>query len=201
MANGREHLRRAHIRAAEHAHLAVGVRQRCGPLYSVVAIFGLVLEGVPLAFAGVAAAHILHYHHEAALHCLLRKVRRVVLVVGRALQQHGKRPIARGPVNIGIERDAVACLHRDVALGHFLRNKWKCSEKQNGDSNTGNWAHEFSCAGKRGHSKASDAVWTAAQRAGEHYSSKGLRRSARLRGSTNSRAATTPKRKPATCAR
>ncbi len=87
MADGGEHQRSADVRSAEHANFAVRMRQRRGPLHRVVAVVHLVLEGVPLALGGVAAAHILDHDHEAARDSLAREVGAAVLVVGCALEQ------------------------------------------------------------------------------------------------------------------
>ena len=85
MADGGQHLRRTYVGTAEHTDLAVGVGQRGGPLDGVVAIFGLMLEGVPLALGSIATAHILRHDHEAALGCLAGKDGGVVLAIGRPL--------------------------------------------------------------------------------------------------------------------
>jgi hypothetical protein len=114
----------ASICAAEHAHLAVGVGQSGGPLHRVVAIVGLVLEGVPLALGGVPTAHILHHHHVAARNRLPGKVRGAILVIGRSLQKHGEVSLAGRPVDVGPERYAVARLHSDIALHLNARNSW-----------------------------------------------------------------------------
>ena len=121
MADRSEHLRGADIGTAQHADLAVRMRQCGGPLHRVVAIIDLVLEGVPLAVGGVAAAHILHHHHEAARNCLGRKFSGSVLVVGGPLQKHRERTLADWAIDVGLERDAVARLHRDVVLEEDLR--------------------------------------------------------------------------------
>src|SRR5208337_4561794 len=69
-----------------------------------------------LAFRGIAAAHILHDHHEAARDSLSPKVAGVVLVIRSALEQYGKAAIARGAVDIGAEGDAITGFHGNVAL-------------------------------------------------------------------------------------
>ena len=87
VADGCEHLRSSHVGPAEHADFAVGIRQGGGPFDGVVAVVGLVFEGIPLALGGVAAAHILHDDQVAARGSCAAKVGCVVLVIGRALQQ------------------------------------------------------------------------------------------------------------------
>ena len=96
MADGGEHLRGSDIGAAEHADFAVGVGEGGGPLDGVVAVVGFVLEGVPLALGGVAAAHVLHHDHEAAPRRRDGEIGAVVLVVGRALQEDRILAVAGG---------------------------------------------------------------------------------------------------------
>ena len=116
MGDGREQLRGSHIGAAEHADLAVGVGQGGGPLHGVVAVFDLMLEGIPFAFGGIAAAHILRHYHEAAQCAHATKGGGVALVVGCAGEQHREASVACGAIDVGEEGDAVAGLHGNVAL-------------------------------------------------------------------------------------
>ena len=66
MSDGGQHLRGADVGAATHADLAVGIGQRGRPLHRVVAVIRFVLEGVPLAVGGVAAADVLNDDDVAA---------------------------------------------------------------------------------------------------------------------------------------
>ncbi len=126
MADCGEHLRRAHVRSAEHADFAIGVRQSCRPLHRVVAVVDLVLEGVPLTLGGIAATDVLHDDHEASGDSMAREVGGIVLVIGRALQKDREGSFAGGTIDVGLERDTVAGLHRDVAfedqIAHGLRH-------------------------------------------------------------------------------
>src|ERR1700679_2220100 len=65
--DGGEHLRGADVAAAEHTDFSVGVGKRGGPLDGVVAVVGLVDEGVELSFGAVTAARVFHDDDEAAL--------------------------------------------------------------------------------------------------------------------------------------
>ena len=120
MGDGREHLRRAHVGPGKHAHLAVGVGQRGDPLHGVVAVVGLVFEGIPLTLGGVAAAHILHNHQVATRGSLAGEVGGAVLVVGCALEQRWVFALAGWAVDVGTQGDAVAGLHGDALLDHDL---------------------------------------------------------------------------------
>ena len=110
MGDGCQHLCRAHVGGAKHSNLAIGIRQRRGPLYRVVAVIGFVFEGVPLAFGRIAAANVLKDDDESACCRTNAEVHAVVLVVRRALQQHGKFSVRRWPINISSENNAVAHL-------------------------------------------------------------------------------------------
>ena len=79
------------------------------------------LEGVPLALGGEAAAHILDDHHVAARRALLPKRSAVVLVVGGARQQNRILALRNGPVDVGPQGYAVARLHGHSALDNDLR--------------------------------------------------------------------------------
>jgi hypothetical protein len=116
MRDGREHLRRADVRAAEHPDLAIRVRQRARPLHRVVPVVGLVLERVPLALGRVAPAHVLDDDHVAARGGAKSELAVAVLVVGRPLQQHRVLPVVFRAVDVGVERDAVTHLDRHVGL-------------------------------------------------------------------------------------
>ena len=70
--------------------LPLELGQRGGPFDGVVAVVGLVLEGIPLALGGVAAADILHDDEIATSGGGAAEVGGVVFVVGRALEEHGE---------------------------------------------------------------------------------------------------------------
>ena len=121
VADGCEHLRGSNVGPAEHADFAVRIRQRGSPFDGVVAVVGLVFEGIPLALGGVAAAHILHDDEVATRRGGAAKVGCVVLVIGRALQQRRVFAIARGVVDVRTQGDAVAGLHGDAAFDRDVR--------------------------------------------------------------------------------
>ena len=116
VADGGEHLRGSDVGSAEHADFAVGVGKRGGPLDGVVAVVGLVLEGIPLALGGVAAADVLHDDEVSAGGGGAAEFGGVVLVIGRALEEDGIFAIAGGMVDVGVEGDAVAGLHGDAVF-------------------------------------------------------------------------------------
>jgi hypothetical protein len=113
-ADGGEHLGCADVGAGEHADFSVGVRQGGGPFNGVVAVVGFVLEGVPLALGGVAAADVLSDDHEAVLDGFGAKGGEAVLVVGGADEEDVEGTITGGAVDVGEEGDAVAGFHGDV---------------------------------------------------------------------------------------
>src|SRR4029077_19154396 len=89
MSDGREHLRRTDVRAAEHADLAVRIRLRGDPLDRVVAVVRFVDERIPIAVGGVAAAYILQKNHISTRSRALREVHGVAPnrpAIRRALQ-------------------------------------------------------------------------------------------------------------------
>ena len=98
------------------------------PLDGVVAVVGLVLEGIPLAFGGVAAADVLHYDEIATRGGGEAEGSGIVLVVGRALKKRGIFAVTGGVVDVGVEGDAVAGLHGDAVfygdVGVFARGRW-----------------------------------------------------------------------------
>ena len=111
-----EHLRRADVRAAEHAHPPVCMWQGRRPLDRVVPVVRLVPEGVPLALGGVATADILNDDDVSPGGCFQPESVISVLVVRRALQEHGKAAVRSGPVDVSPQRHAVAHLHGHVGL-------------------------------------------------------------------------------------
>ena len=116
MGNGREHLCRADVGPAEHAHPAVRMRQGGGPLHRVVPVTRLVLERVPLAFGGVAAPDILDDDDVSAGGCLQPESVLPVLVVGRALEEHGEATLCTRSVDVSPQGHTVAHLHGHVGL-------------------------------------------------------------------------------------
>src|SRR5436189_2118912 len=94
--DGCKHLGCSNIRPAEHSDAAIGVWQRSGPFDCVVAIIRFVLERVPLAFRGVATAHILKDDDITAGGGLQPKRYAIVFVVRSALQQNGKLAVGVG---------------------------------------------------------------------------------------------------------
>ena len=85
-------------RSRRTSDLAVRIGQRRRPLHRVVAVVGFVLERVPLALRGVAPADVLDDDDVAAGGALHPEAAVTVLVVGRALQQHG---VAARPPSAG----------------------------------------------------------------------------------------------------
>jgi hypothetical protein len=91
---------------------------------------------------------------KAARGGLAAKRGEVVLVVGRALQQHGKLPSPGRPVDVGAQRHAVARLHRHIALddwvGSGLSNDWKARQAvlRQGQAGKDFFQHEVSSMAK-----------------------------------------------------
>ena len=109
--DGAQPLRRAHVGPAEHPHLARAPRLLGAPGHRVVAVVGLVQERVELALGGIAAPRVLDHHRVAVRHGpqhVQAAAHALELVVGRALQQHGKRFVPFGTVHVGIQGDAVS---------------------------------------------------------------------------------------------
>jgi hypothetical protein len=124
VADGGEHLGCADVGAGEHADFAVGVRQSGGPFDGVVAVVGLVLEGVPFAFRVVAAADVLRDDDETVGDAFGAEGGEVVLVVGGAHEQDIEGTVAGGAIDVGVEGDAVAGLHGDVFLDDDVGGGW-----------------------------------------------------------------------------
>jgi len=116
VADGSEHLRCADVGTGEHADFAVGMRQSGGPFDCVVAVVGLVLEGVPLALGLIAAADILRDDHEAVFDGFWAEGGEVVFVIRGAHEQDVEGAFASGAIDVGEEGDAVAGLHGNVFL-------------------------------------------------------------------------------------
>ena len=72
------------------------------------------LEGVPLALGGVAAADVLSDDHEAVLDGFGAEGGETVFVVGGADEEDVEGTITGGAVDVGEEGDAVAGFHGDV---------------------------------------------------------------------------------------
>src|SRR5579872_7208334 len=106
--DGGKHLRGADVAAAEHADFSVGVRKRGGPLDSVVAVVGLVDEGVELAFGAVAAASVFGDDDEAALGAANADAGFVAAVVGCADEEDWEFAVGLRAIDVGFEDDAVA---------------------------------------------------------------------------------------------
>src|SRR6478752_4635059 len=103
MSDGGEHLRGSDIRSTKHADFAVGIGKRGGPLYGVVAIVGLVLEGIPLALGGVAATDVLHNDKVATGGGRAAEVGFIVFVVRGALKKRRVLAVTSGVVDVGAE--------------------------------------------------------------------------------------------------
>src|SRR4030095_4688976 len=82
-----------------------------------VAVVRLVRERVPLAFRPIAAAHVLDDDDVAARGGFQAEALPAVLVVRRALEEHGKLPLSFRTVYIRTQRDAIAHRHLDAELG------------------------------------------------------------------------------------
>ncbi len=117
--DGREHLRRAHVRAAEHADFAVGVGQAGGPLDGIVAILAFVAERIEFALRIEASASVLNDDDIAVGGHCRRRTSAARPIVRRALEQHGKLALRLGLVNVGGKFDAVPHGHGDTRVnGH-----------------------------------------------------------------------------------
>ncbi len=120
------------------------MRKGSRPLYRVKAVVGLMLEWVPLAFGLVSSAHVLNHDHVTPRCRRVPEVRGILPVVGSPLKQNGKFAFSGRTINVGIERNTVACLHRDVMLdgdaGDRLADS-RSTRKQN--SGSGKRAKKF----------------------------------------------------------
>ena len=99
---GGEHLRSTHIRAAEHADLAIRAGQARGPFNRVVAVGRFIPEWVKLAFGIKAPPRVLH-DHDVTMGGEKDPGRRVLTIVRRACQQHRKRAVGLRTVDVGDE--------------------------------------------------------------------------------------------------
>ena len=70
MRDRRQHLRRAHVRTAEHSHFAVRIGKRRGPFHGVVSVVRLIHERVELSVRSISAADVLNDHHKSTLRAL-----------------------------------------------------------------------------------------------------------------------------------
>src|SRR5689334_12419092 len=116
MCNGSQHLCCANIGAAKHSNSTVGVWQGCGPLDGVVAVVGFVFEGVPLAFGGIASAHVLNDDDVSARRASKTHAYFIVFVVGSPLQEHRKFAIGFGTEDVGVKSYAVTHFYGNVVL-------------------------------------------------------------------------------------
>src|SRR5579872_4247583 len=112
--DGGKHLRGANVAAAEHADFSVGVGKSGGPFDSVVAVVGLVDEGVELAFGAVAAAGVFGDDDEAALGTADADAGFVATVVRSADEENGELAVGLRAIDVGFEDDAVA--HGDLYI-------------------------------------------------------------------------------------
>src|SRR5690606_16802006 len=129
------------VAAALGGDPARGPRLLGGPLDDVVAVTALVTEGIPAAFALVAAAHV-HVHHGVA-HAREHDepvVDADVLAlhaVRRPDNDRGELSLTRRAIHVGVHRDAVA--HRDGAVVVYqdalelLRGRRCDDEQQRGE--------------------------------------------------------------------
>src|SRR3954470_3842200 len=79
MGNSGQHLRGPDVRASIHSYSAIGIRQRCRPLDSVVTVVGLVQEGIPFSVRGVASANILVNDNVTAGCAFIPKINGIVV--------------------------------------------------------------------------------------------------------------------------
>ena len=103
------------VGASDRADAAVRPRQRGCPLDGVVAVLGVhvvgaVEAGLEVAAGGVPAAHVLHDVDVAALGHLPAALDEAGLVVGRPLDDDGEPSRRVGPVDVGAQHRAVACV-------------------------------------------------------------------------------------------
>ena len=157
---GREELGDAGIGEAVHPHLPVGSGEAGRPLNRVVPVLGLVLKRNELTTGRGGAAHILH-HHQVPLAGIPAWVRvgdilRARLVIRQAHQDDWPGPFTGWPVDIGIERCAIAHLRRDVVLDRdidagYLNHAGRCHTA----APPWNW---FAVASLRGTIRASTAT-------------------------------------------
>src|SRR5208283_4966789 len=125
-----EHLRRAHIRGAHHAHLAIRIRKRRSPFDRIVAVGLLVFEGIPFSLRSVAAANILNDDNVTARDHLEDGCYGPVhaFVIWSAHEDDRKCIGRLGAINVGIEGNAVARLHEYVVLNKDLAgNQRRCA--------------------------------------------------------------------------
>src|SRR5689334_17437805 len=74
------------------------------------------LEGVPLAFGGIAPPHVFNDDDVSTRGAFQSKVNFIVLVVWCALQKHGELSINFRAIDVCLEFDAVAHGDNDVAF-------------------------------------------------------------------------------------
>jgi len=131
----REPLRRAHVRRAVGADVAVGPALARGPLDRVVAVARFVGKAIPHTRRGEPPAAILHHHvvtgfggaqsvERAGEHSGHR------LVVGRAVEEHGQLVGSVGAEEISAQHASVAHGHFDISLddnsGHHETSQRSC---------------------------------------------------------------------------
>ena len=110
----------ADIGEAVHADLAVGGGKLGRPFDGVVAVLGLVAEGIERALGGVLATNVLDHDHVAVRGVELGRGIDIRLggglVVGQAHQDYRIAARGLGAIHIGVEHGSVAHPSRDVQL-------------------------------------------------------------------------------------
>src|SRR5207253_7784486 len=87
------------------------------PLDGGTSAAALVFVRPKFAIGSVPAAHILQYACISALDCAAEDrvfLLREVLAIGRAINEHRKRPTSFGPKDIGTEQNAVTHRNGDI---------------------------------------------------------------------------------------
>src|ERR1039458_2840777 len=136
MCNRRQHLGSPDIRASIHSHSAIGIRQRCRPFDSVVAVVRFMQKGIPFAVRCVASADILVDHDVAAGRALMAKidVAVAVFIVGSSREKNWESSWCHGPINVGTKHGAIAHGHSDAVfnghgIGFGCKNKLRNDDK------------------------------------------------------------------------
>ncbi len=113
-------LHHRHVRLTDHPHRSVRPGQLRGPLDSVVAVVGFAQERIEIAFRRISAAGILHHHDITTGRKIVLFGKRVVHapVIRGADHEDRKAALRRRPIDVGIQRHAVARPHRQILFDY-----------------------------------------------------------------------------------
>src|SRR5687767_5462327 len=127
-------LHESDVATANHSHIPVRPALFGDPIDRVVTIFALVHEGLPLAVAVVASAHVLCDVHVTTLGPpLASQLRQNFAAIWRALEDDRMFGITSGTHNIGDELDSVAHFYLDGLLsprGHYRLTQFRMKRRR-----------------------------------------------------------------------